>query len=123
VHDTPQYEYQAIQVRTPPINSRILSGYSKESDLFGYVLSKFRWFTISEALFLSSITRLFFMSLTLIWPEGLPTYSFDINIISHSLTFAKSNIVTMEPENLLLAGLEFVNRSVALSGMSRLEGR
>ena len=47
------------------------------------------------------------MSLILIWPEGLP---------SHSFNFSHMDTMKIDTENFLLSGLELINRAVVLSG-------
>lgn len=72
-----------------------------------------RWYTTSEAIFLSSITRLFFMSLTLIWPEGLTSHTLELHNFQ---PLAKYGSVKLNTESILLASLELINRTVAFSG-------
>lgn len=74
-----------------------------------------KWYTISEALFLSSITRLFFMSLPLIWPER--TTSFHVHLPANYLYMGNWTSMDIPTENILLSALEFVNRAVALSAV------
>lgn len=66
---------------------------------------------MSEALLLSSITKVFFMSLALVWPEGLSSHQFDV-----TTELGLHNQLKLDIENWLLVGLEYVNRAVALSG-------
>lgn len=56
------------------------------------------------------------MSLTLIWPEGLPSLDIDLAIVYQKLLSHHSSI-KVPIESVLLTSLGFVNRSIALSGM------
>ncbi|KAK9893855.1 hypothetical protein P389DRAFT_109426 [Cystobasidium minutum MCA 4210] len=66
--------------------------------------------SVSEALFLSSITRLFFMSLALIWPEGFTSQSFEVP--RQLWPYADPTVNT---HDVLLAGLEMFNRGIAFA--------